>query len=69
MEKPSSSKTELTVLRNYFWTLLVLWTALVGSILLWSLFRQEYETEEVARIQERSKVTKAKGKKSDNGTW
>jgi len=30
MEKQSSSKTELTVLRNYFWILLVLWTVLVG---------------------------------------
>ncbi len=68
MEKPSSSKTELTVLRNYFWILLILRTVFVGSIPLWSLFRQKYETEEVARIQERSKVTKAKGKKGDNGT-
>ena len=31
MEKPSSYKTELTVLRNYFWILLVLWTVLGGT--------------------------------------
>jgi hypothetical protein len=58
MEKPSSSKTELTVLRSYFWILLILWTVLVGSILLWSLFRQKYETEEVARIQARNSFEK-----------
>jgi hypothetical protein len=58
MEKPSSSKTELTVLRSYFWILLILWTVLVGSILSWSLFRQKYETEEVARIQARNSFEK-----------
>jgi PAS domain S-box-containing protein len=58
MEKPSSSKTELTVLRNYFWMLLVLWIVLVGSILLWSLIRVKHETEEVARIQARSSFEK-----------
>ncbi len=31
MEKPSSYKTELTVLRNYFWILLILWTVLGGT--------------------------------------
>ncbi len=58
MEKPSSSKTELRVLRNYFWMLLVLWTILVGSILSWSLFRQKRETEGVARIQARNSFEK-----------
>lgn len=58
MEKPSNSKTELRFLRNYFWILLVLWTVFVGSVLLWSLFRQKYETEEVARIQARSSFEK-----------
>ena len=54
MEKPSSSKTELTVLRNYFWILLILWTVLVGSTLLWSLLRQRHETLEVAYLQAQS---------------
>ena len=58
MEKPSSSKTELTVLRDYFWMLLILWTVLVGSILLWSLVRQKHETEQVARIQAISSLEK-----------
>jgi signal transduction histidine kinase len=58
MGKPSSSKTELMVLRSYFWTLLVLWTVFVGLILLWSLFRQKHETEQVARIQARSSFEK-----------
>ena len=58
MAKPSSSKTELTILKSYFWMLLVLWTVLVGSILLWSLFRQKHETEQVARIQARSSFEK-----------
>jgi len=51
MEKPSSAKTELTILRSYFWILLVLWTVLVGAILSWSLFRHKHETEGVALIQ------------------
>ena len=58
MEKPSSYKTELTVLRNYFWMLLVLWTVLVGLILLWSLFRQKHETEQVARVEARNSFEK-----------
>jgi signal transduction histidine kinase len=37
---------------------LILWTVLVGSILLWSLFRQKHETEQVARIQARSSFEK-----------
>jgi PAS domain S-box-containing protein len=58
MEKASSSKTELRILRNYFWILLVLWTVLAGSILLWSLLREKHETEEVARIQARNSFEK-----------
>jgi hypothetical protein len=58
MEKPSSSKTELAVLRHYFWILLVLWTVLVGSILLWTLLRQKHETEQIARIQARNSFEK-----------
>ncbi len=61
MEKPSSYKTELTVLRNYFWILLVLRSVLVGSIPLCGLFHEKREAEELAHTQERSKVTKAKG--------
>jgi signal transduction histidine kinase len=53
-----SDKTELTVLRNYFWILLVLWTVLVGSILFWTLFRQKRETGEAARIQARNSFEK-----------
>jgi PAS domain S-box-containing protein len=58
MEKPSSSKTELTIRRNYFWILSILWTVLVSSILLWSLYREKHETEEVARIQARNSFQK-----------
>ncbi|MHC4855649.1 MAG: Tll0287-like domain-containing protein, partial [Planctomycetota bacterium] len=58
MERTERSKTELVLLRNYFWMLLILWTVLVGSILLWSLLRQKHDTEQVARIQARDSFEK-----------
>ena len=58
MGKASSYKTELTVLKNYFWILLALWTILVGSIFSWSFFRQKHETEQLARIQAKSSFEK-----------
>jgi signal transduction histidine kinase len=58
MDKLSNSKTELTVLRSYFWILLILWTVLVGSVLLWSLFRQQHETGQGARILARNSFEK-----------
>ena len=58
MNKPGNSETRLKILRNYFWALLALWTLLVGSILLWSLFQEKFGTEEAARIQARSAFEK-----------
>ncbi len=58
MGKSSKSKTRLRVLRNYFWALLVLWTVLVSSTLLWSLLRQKHETLEVAYVQAQSAFEK-----------
>jgi PAS domain S-box-containing protein len=58
VERTERSKTELVLLRNYFWMLLILWTVLVGSILLWSLLRQKHDTEQVARIQARDSFEK-----------
>jgi PAS domain S-box-containing protein len=50
----NNSKVQPTVPSKYFWILLALWTVLVGSVLLWSLYHQKYEIEETARIQARS---------------
>jgi hypothetical protein len=36
----------------------ILWTVLIGSVLLWSLFHKKYETEHVARIQARGAFQK-----------
>ncbi len=58
MEKPSRVDIELTDLRRYVWAYLVLWTVLVGSVLLWNVLRQEHETEEMARIQARQSFEK-----------
>jgi len=41
MNKPGNSETRLKILRNYFWLLLILWTVLVSSVFLWSLFQEK----------------------------
>ena len=58
MNKPGNPETRLKILRNYFWALLALWTLLVGSVLLWSLFQERIGTEETTRIQARSAFEK-----------
>ncbi|NQV33066.1 MAG: DUF3365 domain-containing protein [Phycisphaeraceae bacterium] len=58
MEKECRSGTEMTVLRRYFVTLLVLWTALVAAFLAWSLLRLKHDNEKMARIQARHSVEK-----------
>lgn len=58
MEKVRRSGTELAVLRRYFVTLLVLWTALVAAFLSWSLLRLRHENVEMACIQARHSVDK-----------
>jgi len=58
MNKPGNSETRLKILRNYFWLLVILWTILVASVLLWSLFQEKIGTEEAARIQARSAFEK-----------
>jgi two-component system, cell cycle sensor histidine kinase and response regulator CckA len=58
MEKVRRSGTELAVLRRYFVTQLMLWTALVAAFLSWSLLRLRHENEEMARIQARHSVDK-----------
>jgi PAS domain S-box-containing protein len=58
MYKPGNFDTRLKILRNYFWVLLILWTVLVGSVLLWSLSQERIGTEETARIQARSAFEK-----------
>ena len=58
MKKPNNLKTEFRFLRNHFWILLALWTVLVSSILLWSLFRQKHETKQMARMLARNSFEK-----------
>jgi len=58
MAEPSNSKTRWNVLRNYLWTILVLWTVFVGLVLFWSLFQQKRETLEAVRVQARSAFEK-----------
>ena len=58
MANPDSYKNELTVLKNYFWSLLILWTALVAAILTWSLLHQKHDIREMAIIQARDSFQK-----------
>jgi hypothetical protein len=58
MAEPSNSKTRWNVLRNYLWTILILWTVFVGLVLFWSLFQQKLETLKAARVQARSAFEK-----------
>ncbi len=58
MAKLGNSKSRLTVLRNYIWAILSLWTVFVVLVLLWSLSRETFATEEVARIHARSAFEK-----------
>jgi len=46
MAKSNIPKTRWTVLRNYLWAILSLWTVFVGLVLLWSLFQQKRDTLE-----------------------
>ncbi len=58
MAKLGSSKSRLTVVRNYVWAILSLWTVFVVLVLLWSLSHETFSTEEVARIHARSAFEK-----------
>ena len=58
MAKLGNSKSRLTVLRNYVWAILSLWTVFVVLVLLWSLSHETFSTEEVARIHARSAFEK-----------
>jgi PAS domain S-box-containing protein len=58
MPKSSNLKNRWTVMRNYLWAILSLWTVFVGLVLLWSLFQQKLETLKAARVQARSAFEK-----------
>ena len=58
MVESNNPKTRWTVLRNYLWAILSLWTVFVGLVLLWSLFQHKRETLEAARVQARSAFEK-----------
>ncbi|MHC4353520.1 MAG: PAS domain-containing protein [Planctomycetota bacterium] len=58
MVESNNPKTRWTVLRNYLWAILSLWTVFVGLVLLWSLFQHKHETLEAARVQARSAFEK-----------
>ncbi len=58
MTKSTSSKTRWNVLRNYLWTILILWTVFVGMVLFWSLYQHKFETIEAARVHARSAFEK-----------
>jgi len=58
MAKSNIPKTRWTVLRNYLWAILSLWTVFVGLVLLWSLFQQKRDTLEALRVQARSAFEK-----------
>ena len=58
MAESNDPKPRWTVLRNYLWATLSLWTVLVGLVLLWSLFQQERETLAAVRVQARSAFEK-----------
>ena len=58
MAESDIPKSRWTVLRNYLWAILSLWTVFVSLVLLWSLFQQKRETIEAVRVQARSAFEK-----------
>jgi len=51
MGKLIDAKAHLNFFRIHFWLLVVFWTFLVGSVLLWSVYHERHGIEEVAVVQ------------------
>jgi len=58
MSKLTKPALRPVTLRGHLLTLCILWTVLVGSVLLWSLLRRMHEAKDAARIQARASFQK-----------